>query len=528
MVRVSVVCCLKLLLLLALGGVTMHVPDAGVLAPLGPLRLDGYLSFHDVAAAARDFGNRCSLLPAAVLHPGSVADVAAAVRRVFQLGESSPLTVAARGHGHSLLGQSQAAGGIVARMESLGGGAMMRVHTGGGGADAPAYVDAPGGALWINVLHETLKHGLAPKSWTDYLHLTVGGTLSNAGVSGQAFRQGPQVSNVNQLEIVTGRGDVVTCSPEENSDLFYGALGGLGQFGIITRARIALEPAPKMVRWIRILYSDFASFTEDQEALISEEKTFDYIEGFVIINRTGILNNWRTSFKPQDPVQASHFQSDGKVLYCLEMTKNFDPDEADIMEQEVGVLLSRLRYIQSTLFHTDVTYLEFLDRVHSSELKLRAQGFWEVPHPWLNLLIPRSTIHRFAREVFGKILKDSNNGPILLYPVNRSKWDNRTSVVIPDEEIFYLVGFLSSAPSASGHGSVEHAVNLNDKIVDFCDKAGVGMKQYLAPYTTQQQWKAHFGARWETFERRKHMYDPLAILAPGQRIFPKASLPMSS
>jgi FAD/FMN-containing dehydrogenase len=32
-----------------------------------------------------------------------------------------------------------------------------------------------------------------------------------------------------------------------NSDLFYAALGGLGQFGIITRARIALEPAPKMV-----------------------------------------------------------------------------------------------------------------------------------------------------------------------------------------------------------------------------------------------------------------------------------------
>ena len=109
-----------------------------------------------------------------------------------------------------------------------------------------------------------------------------------------------------------------------------------------------------------------------------------------------------------------------------------------------------------------------------------------------------------------------------------NRWDNRTSVVIPDEEIFYLVGFLSSAPSLSGHGSVQHAVNLNNKIVDFCDKAGLGMKQYLAPYATQQQWKAHFGrARWETFERRKHMYDPLAILAPGQRIFPKASLSMS-
>ncbi|XP_066307932.1 cytokinin dehydrogenase 4-like [Miscanthus floridulus] len=517
----SLVHCFKLLVLLALARLTMHVPDEDVLSSLSALRLDGHFSFHDVSAMARDFGNQCSFLPAAVLHPGSVSDIATTVRHVFSLGEGSPLTVAARGHGHSLMGQSQAAQGIVVSMESLQG-ARLQVHGG-----VSPFVDAPGGELWINVLRETLKHGLAPKSWTDYLHLTVGGTLSNAGVSGQAFRHGPQVSNVNQLEIVTGRGDVVTCSPEDNSDLFYGALGGLGQFGIITRARIALEPAPKMVRWIRVLYSDFESFTEDQEMLIMAENSFDYIEGFVIINRTGILNNWRASFKPQDPVQASHFQSDGRVLYCLELTKNFNSEDADIMEQEVTVLLSRLRFRQSTLFHTDATYLEFLDRVHTSELKLRAQGLWEVPHPWLNLLIPRSSIHRFAKEVFGKILKDSNNGPILLYPVNKSKWDNRTSVVIPDEEIFYLVGLLSSAPSLSGHGSIAHAMNLNNQIVEFCEEADTGMKQYLAPYTTQQQWKAHFGARWETFERRKHRYDPLAILAPGQRIFPKASRPLS-
>lgn len=87
--------------------------------------------------------------------------------------------------------------------------------------------------------------------------------------------------------------------------------------------------------------------------------------------------------------------------------------------QEVKNILSQLRYIPSSLFHTDVTYIEFLDRVHSSEVKLRAKGMWEVPHPWLNLLIPRSSIHTFARGVFGKILKDSSNGPILLYPVNK-------------------------------------------------------------------------------------------------------------
>lgn len=48
-----------------------------------------------------------------------------------------------------------------------------------------------------------------------------------------------------------GKGDVVNCSKEENGDLFHGVLGGLGQFGIITRARISLEEAPAMV--IKIL-----------------------------------------------------------------------------------------------------------------------------------------------------------------------------------------------------------------------------------------------------------------------------------
>jgi cytokinin dehydrogenase len=83
-------------------------------------------------------------------------------------------------------------------MESLQG-PEMQIHTG----ELP-YVDASGGDLWINILHETLKYGLAPKSWTDYLHLTVGGTLSNAGISGQAFKHGPQINNIYQLEVVTG------------------------------------------------------------------------------------------------------------------------------------------------------------------------------------------------------------------------------------------------------------------------------------------------------------------------------------
>lgn len=45
----------------------------------------------------------------------------------------------------------------------------------------------------------------------------------------------------------TGKGELLICSEEKNSELFHAVLGGLGQFGIITRARIALEAAPQKV-----------------------------------------------------------------------------------------------------------------------------------------------------------------------------------------------------------------------------------------------------------------------------------------
>ncbi|KAI9169219.1 hypothetical protein LWI28_027483 [Acer negundo] len=484
---------------------------------LKTLNLEGHFNFDEVHHAARDFGNRYQFLPSAVLHPKSVSDIATTIKHIWEMGPHSELTVAARGHGHSLQGQAQSHRGVVINMESLQG-PKMQVNTG----NFP-YVDVSGGELWINILRESLKYGLAPKSWTDYLHLTVGGTLSNAGISGQAFRHGPQISNVHQLEVVTGKGEIISCSKKQNSELFHSVLGGLGQFGVITRAKISLEPAPEKVKWIRVLYDDFAAFSRDQLHLISTENAFDYIEGFVIVNRTGLLNNWRSSFNPQDSVQASQFKSDGKTLFCLELAKYFNPDKNERANQEVGNSLSVLSYIPSTLFLSEVSYIQFLDRVHVSEVKLRSKGLWEVPHPWLNLLIPRSKIHNFAEEVFSNILTDTSNGPILIYPVNRSKWDNRTSVVIPEEDIFYLVAFLSSAvPTSTGTDGLEHILTQNKRILEYCETARLGVKQYLPHYTTQEEWRTHFGPQWEVFAQRKSTYDPLAILAPGQRIFQKA------
>lgn len=166
--------------------------------------------------------------------------------------------------------QWQAHNGIIVEMTSLKG--ITVFPSGDAASNGAPFVEAMGGEMWVDVLKASLEYGLAPRSWTDYLYLSVGGTLSNAGVSGQSFRHGPEVSNVLSLQVVTGTGDVVTCSPTENSNLFFAVLGGLGQFGIITKARIVLEQAPQRVRWLRALYTDFATFKADQEFLISTSR----------------------------------------------------------------------------------------------------------------------------------------------------------------------------------------------------------------------------------------------------------------
>jgi len=95
-----------------------------------------------------------------------------------------------------------------------------------------------------------------------------------------------------------------------------------------------------------VLYADFTAFTRDQEKLIFAEKAFDYVEGFVIINRTGLLNNWRSSFNPQDPVQASKFKSDGRTLFCLELAKYYNLEETLVVNQ---VKLLILQFLKNTL-----------------------------------------------------------------------------------------------------------------------------------------------------------------------------------
>ncbi|XP_027177000.1 cytokinin dehydrogenase 3-like [Coffea eugenioides] len=470
-----------------------------------------------INTASSDFGKLVQEIPSAVFYPSSVPDIIRVINVSYN--SSVPFGIAARGHGHSIRGQAMAPNGVVIEMSSLSdctsNGTKIKVSW---SPSLGYYADVGGEQLWIDVLRTTLDYGLAPVSWTDYLYLTVGGTLSNAGISGQTFRHGPQISNVHELDVITGKGEFITCSKHMNSELYYAVLGGLGQFGIITRARIVLDKAPTRVKWLRIMYDDFSSFTRDQEYLISiNDNGVDYVEGSLILQQSS-PNNWRSSFfSASHQSKISSLLTEQGILYCMEVVKYYDDNTAATVDQELELLLEGLHYIPGFLFKKDDSFVGFLNRVRSGELKLQSKGLWDVPHPWLNLFVPKSRIMDFNAGVFVDILLKQNKatGPILVYPTSKKMWDERMSAVVPDEDTFYCVGLLQS-------GTLDDWKNLDDQnneLLEFCDKNGIEIKQYLPHYKTRQDWMNHFGSKWSTFQERKARFDPKMILSPGQKIF---------
>ncbi|CAN6915293.1 unnamed protein product [Brassica oleracea] len=492
-----------------------------VLLPIS-LNLTALTDPFSISAASRDFGNITDVNPGAVLCPSTPAEVARLLR--FANGDfsydSEPTTsspgfkVAARGQGHSLRGQASAPGGVVVNMTCLAKtakpAAVVVLADG-------TYADVAAGAMWVEVLEAALARGVSPVTFTDYLYLSVGGTLSNAGIGGQVFRHGPQISNVHELDVITGKGDMVTCSPKLNPELFYGVLGGLGQFGIITRARIALEHAPTRAKWIRILYSDFSAFTRDQERLISmaNDLRVDFLEGQLMMSN-GIVD---TSFFPlSDQTRVVSLVNDHRIIYVLEVAKYYDTTTLPIIEQVIDRLTRTLGITSEFMFVQDVPYFDFLNRVRNEEDKLRSVALWEVPHPWLNMFVPRSRILDFHEGVIKGLLlnQTATSGVTLFYPTNRNKWNNLMSAMIPDEDVFYVIGFLQSA---GGSHNFEELENLNDRIINFCDNSGIKIKEYLMHYTRKEDWIKHFGPKWSDFSRRKMMFDPEKLLSPGQDIF---------
>ncbi|ATB37881.1 cytokinin oxidase [Cystobacter fuscus] len=445
--------------------------------PLPPLEGALLMDAASLTAAAEDFGHIVHRTPWAVLVPGSVGDIVAMVRFARRQGLH---IAAARGLGesHSTYGQSQVPAGIVIDMSAL-----STIHEIG---ESSAWVDA--GVRWRQLLEATLPSGRSPPTLTDYIELSIGGTLSVGGIGGQAFRWGLQVDNVLELDVVTGEGELVRCSPSCERHLFDAVRSGLGQFGIIVRARVRLVEVPPRARTYTALYGDLHRFLDDQRWLI-EDGRFDYVEGAVV-------------------------SSAGGWAFQLEAVKYFTPGA----EPRDDRLLAGLGFQPGTLQVTDSSYFDFANRLAPLVAMLQQLGIWEFPHPWMDMFVPARSTAAFVEEVLSQTTEaDMGQGPILLYPF-RSAALTAPFLRVPTDPHVFLFSLLRTAIPPTPE-NVAALVQKNRAIFERLTAMGGKLYPVDAVPLSRADWRRHLHPYWERFEYAKRRFDPVRILTPGQGIF---------
>jgi FAD/FMN-containing dehydrogenase len=140
--------------------------------------------------------------------------------------------------------------------------------------------DVEGMTTYEAFVEETLRHGLLPTVVPQLKTITVGGAVSGVGIESSSFRYGLVHETVEEMDILTGDGRIVTCSREQNPDLFFGFPNSYGTLGYALRLRIRLIPAQRYVHLTHEPHSDPRTyFTRVCE--FSQSATVDYLDGTI-------------------------------------------------------------------------------------------------------------------------------------------------------------------------------------------------------------------------------------------------------
>ena len=183
---------------------------------------------------------------AEIVKPRSVTELRAAVATARASGQS----VSIAGGRHAMGGQQFGEANLLVDTRD-----MNRVLEFDG---ENGTITVEGGIQWPQLL-EYLNSAQAGRArqWGIYQKQTGADRLSIAGAlscnaHGRGLALAPIVQQVERFDLVDARGDVRTCSRQENAEWFKLAIGGYGLFGIITRVQLKLRPRVKVRRVVEL------------------------------------------------------------------------------------------------------------------------------------------------------------------------------------------------------------------------------------------------------------------------------------
>ena len=426
-------------------------------------------------AMATDYGHFIHHMPLGALFPKSVTDVQKAVR----YANSKRLKLTMRGTGGAAYGQSQVKDGIVIDSSTLRHIAWVTEDT----------IDAGPGALWREVAEFTTTRQMTPPVLPDSLYISVGGTLNTSGLGETSYRLGAQVDHVVELDVVTGAGELLTCSPARHAELFQMVLAGMGQCGLIVRARLRLMTAPDQVVVRRFSYENRDAFLADLAMLASAES-----EGAI----AGAFN----------------LESDGKTWIPVITVSSFRSRAPAWRDQIAG------KEAQAAVSQS---FLEYLNRNTESYLATLASGARFRPHVYMHFFLPAEHTPAMVDYLMTTPGATLGADEIAVFAMINANF-KQTLQRMPAGSLSYHMRIYRVAAQ---EGSPDHLqmLELNQKeCLPRIFAHGGAVYLPFSPLLDSSQARQQFEQKiWNRLSAAKSAYDPAGVLTPGAGLFQATS-----
>ncbi|MFZ1041974.1 MAG: FAD-binding oxidoreductase [Anaerolineales bacterium] len=205
--------------------------------------------------------------PAYVFSPTRSEEIVQA----FELANQTGLTITARGAGRSYNDASLNGGGIVLDMSAMNRIVTWDPQTGRVTAEPGVTIEQ----LWQRVEPD----GWWPPVVSGTMYTTLGGCLG-ANIHGKNnFKVGTIGEHVIEFTAILPTGAEIVCSPQNNADLFYAMISGLGMLGIFTS--VTLEMKRIYSGLMEVDAHPVHNLHEHLTDLLDDAPNYDYIVGWL-------------------------------------------------------------------------------------------------------------------------------------------------------------------------------------------------------------------------------------------------------
>jgi len=387
--------------------------------------------------------------------------------------------------------------------------------------EAAGTADVLGMTTYEQLVAAMLPLGFMPLCVPQLRTITLGGAVTGMGIEAASFRNGAPHESVIEMDILTGTGQILTVTGENDDphrDLFFGFPNSYGSLGYALRIKIELEPIKPFVHLRHLRFDTAEALAVAIDTLTNSReldgKSIDFIDGTVFSSDEHYLTLGEMVDSLPQGLAASdytrqeiYYQSIPRrtedYLTILDYLWRWDTDWF-WCSRAFGAQVPVIRKLwPKSKLRSDV-YWKFIALDHKYDIAARVNSFRGKPQRESvvqDIEVPVGHLPEFLEFFHNKV----GISPIWICPLKQRDANVRWPLYEFDPDTMYVnVGFWSSVAINEGLTPADGAINR--MIEDEVTRLGGRKSLYSTTFYDKKTFWSIYGG--STYFALKDRYDP--------------------